>query len=70
MFRQPKSPCPECQTTTILTRIAPGPPDGLDALIFECPACYHVRRQEAELIDPMKSASASGWLHGQLLAPK
>ena len=70
MVRQPNSPCPECQTTTIQTRIAPGPSAGFDVLTFECPACYHVRRPEAEPIDPMKSASANGWLHGELRAPR
>jgi hypothetical protein len=53
----------------MLARITPGPPAGFNIRTFECPACNYVHQVVVELIDPMKSEAASGWLHGQLQAP-
>ena len=69
MFHRPRPRCPMCQTTTRLARITPGP-SGFDIRAFECPACNHVHQIVVELLDPMKSREATGWLHGQLQAPK
>jgi hypothetical protein len=64
----PRPPCPQCNTTTMLARITPGP-QGFDIRTFECPACDHVHQAVVELIDPMKSTKTAGWLLGQLQAP-
>jgi hypothetical protein len=59
--------CPNCQTRMMLARIAPGPPE-FDLRTFECGKCEHVHK-ETVATDPMKS-SLSGWLDGELRAPK
>jgi hypothetical protein len=69
MFPRHRPPCPTCQTTMRLARITSGPP-GFDIRAFECPACNHVHQIVVELLDPMKSREATGWLRGQLEAPK
>jgi hypothetical protein len=61
-------PCPQCQTTTTLARITPGP-TGFDIRTFECPECDHIHRAVVKLVDPMKSVWTNGWFHGQLQAP-
>jgi hypothetical protein len=60
--------CPNCQTTTMLARITPGPL-GFDIQTFECPACDHIHQSVVDLGDPMKSLRTIGWLQGQLQAP-
>jgi hypothetical protein len=52
----------------MLARITPGP-SGFDIRTFECPTCDHVHQRVAELIDPMKSREAAGWLRGELRVP-
>jgi hypothetical protein len=69
MSHHHRPPCPKCQATTVLARITPGSPAGFNIRTFECPACNYVHQVVVELIDPMKSEAASGWLHGQLQAP-
>jgi hypothetical protein len=59
--------CPKCQTRMSFARIMPGP-IGHDLRTFECAKCEHVH-QELVATDPMKS-SLSGWLDGDLRAPK
>jgi hypothetical protein len=68
MFHILRPPCPKCEATTMLARITPGP-SGFDIRTFECPACNNVHQMVVDLVDPMKSAKTSGWLHGQLRAP-
>jgi hypothetical protein len=65
-FRRPL--CPQCQTTTMLARITPGP-SSFDIRTFECLACDHVHQVVVDLGDPMKSPRTNGWLQGQLHAP-
>ena len=60
-----RPPCPACQTRTMLALITPGP-SGFDIRTFECPACDHVHQCVVELVDPMKSPEALGWLLGDL----
>jgi hypothetical protein len=64
----PRTLCPTCQTETMLARITPGR-FGFDIRTFECPACKDVQQVVADLVDPMKSQTTNGWLHGQLQAP-
>jgi hypothetical protein len=59
--------CPNCETRMMLARIVPGP-SGFDLRTFECGICEHVLN-ETIAPDPMKS-SLSGWLDGELRAPK
>jgi len=63
-----RPPCPACQTRTMLALITPGP-SGFDIRTFKCPACDHVHQCVVELVDPMKSPEALGWLLGDLRAP-
>jgi hypothetical protein len=63
-----RPPCPKCQTTTMLARIAPGP-SGFDMRTFECPACEHVHQRAVELVDPMQSQETLSWFQGELRAP-
>jgi hypothetical protein len=65
----PRPPCPKCQAETMLTRISSGV-SGFDLRTFECPACEHVHKALVALVDPMKSVETSGWLQGQLQAPR
>jgi len=61
--------CPECQASTELVRVTPGP-IGLDIQTFECPTCHDVHQTVADLLtDPMKSVRTNTWLRGQLQAP-
>ena len=59
--------CTRCQTRMMLERVSPGP-FGFEHRLFECPKCDHV-----EIIviasDPITS-KASGWLAGELRAPR
>jgi hypothetical protein len=62
-------PCPKCQSEMSLGRITPGPL-GYDLRIFECHRCAHQLKTAVKLGDPMKSKMTTGWLRGQLDAPK
>ncbi len=61
--------CPLCQAPTGLAHITTGP-SGFDIRTFECPVCDHVHQHVVDLIDPMKSEEAAGWLRGELRAPR
>jgi hypothetical protein len=52
-----------------LTRISSGV-SGFDLQNFECPACKHVHKELVPFLDPLKSNETSGWLQGQLQAPR
>jgi hypothetical protein len=55
-----RPPYPKYETIAMLPRITPGS-SGFDIRTF---ACEHVRRRVVELVDPMKSLEAAGWLRG------
>jgi len=48
----------------MLARITPGP-SGFDIRTFECPACGTVHQSVVELVDPMESSEAAGWLRSE-----
>lgn len=63
-----RPPCPNCQTTTMLARVTPGP-SGVYIRTFECRACDLVHQVVASSDDPMKSGKMDGWLMGGLQTP-
>jgi hypothetical protein len=52
-----------------LARISSGV-SGFDLHSFECPACKYVHKEPVPFLDPLKSVETSGWLQGQLQAPR
>ena len=66
MFDRP--PCPNCKATTKLARITPGL-TGFHIRTFECPVCDDIHQLVVDLVDPMKSLKAAGWLKSELRAP-
>jgi hypothetical protein len=63
-----RPPCPKCNATTMLARIAPGL-TGFHIRTFECPACDEVHQHVVAKIDPMTSREAAGGLWGELRSP-
>lgn len=59
--------CPKCKSRMTLARISPGPP-GFDHRTFECAKCNNVENVIVAH-DPM-SSNATGWLYGELKAPR
>jgi hypothetical protein len=51
------------------TRISSGV-SGFDLHSFECRACKYVHKEPMPFLDPLKSIETSGWLQGQLQAPR
>jgi hypothetical protein len=63
-----RSRCPKCKAITARTRITKGQ-SGFGIQTLECPVCDDIHQLVVDLVDPMKSLKAAGWLKSELRAP-